>query len=74
MLICGKPSADFLIIPKLSSSEDLVPLSELESTYNGSPPGENVESQEMNLPLVVRACGNELKIYLSVCLNILILI
>ena len=44
-----------------SSSEDLVPLSELESTYNGSPGGENVESQEMNLTLVVRAGRTELK-------------
>ena len=43
VLICGNPSADFLIISELSksSSEDLVPLSELESTYNGSPRVEN---------------------------------
>ena len=43
VLICGNPSADCLIIYQIcqSSSEDLVPLSELESTYNGSPPGEN---------------------------------
>ena len=58
VLICVNPSADFLIISKLPkpSSEDLVPLSELESTYNGSPRGKkNLHSQEMNITLVVRA-------------------
>ena len=49
-----------------SSSDDLVPLLELESTYNGPSGGENVESQEMNLTLVARACGNELEIYIFI--------